>query len=165
MLLGGVRGFNALIKMAKNKQLSRGREEQKMSVASTAGAGVQASVATRWMQLISVVICMVMIANLQYGWTLFVNPMNKTMGWSKEAIQFGYAVFIALETWLTPIDGWIVDSLGPKRGPKLMVALGGLLVGLGWVINSVADSLTLLYVGCSVAGIGGGAIYATEQPT
>jgi OFA family oxalate/formate antiporter-like MFS transporter len=132
-----------------------------MSVASTAGAGVQASAATRWIQLASVVICMIMIANLQYGWTLFVNPMNKAQGWSKEAIQFGYAVFIALETWLTPVDGWIVDIMGPKRGPKLMVAFGGLFVGLGWIINSVADSLTMLYVGCSIAGIGGGAIYAT----
>jgi OFA family oxalate/formate antiporter-like MFS transporter len=104
---------------------------------------------------------MVMIANLQYGWTLFVNPMNKAHGWSIAAIQFGYSVFIALETWLTPVEGWIVDALGPKRGPKLVVAFGGLFVGLGWVVNSAADSLTMLYVGCAIAGVGGGAIYAT----
>jgi MFS transporter, OFA family, oxalate/formate antiporter len=133
-----------------------------MSVASTVGSGVQASAATRWTQLASVVVCMVMIANLQYGWTLFVNPINKAHGWSIAAIQFGYAVFIALETWLTPIEGWIVDVLGPKRGPKLVVAFGGLFVGLGWIINSVADSLTMLYAGCIVSGIGGGAIYATS---
>jgi MFS transporter, OFA family, oxalate/formate antiporter len=133
-----------------------------MSVASsTVGAGVQASAATRWFQLLSVIVCMIMIANLQYGWTLFVIPMNKTQGWSREAIQYGYAVFIALETWLTPIDGWIVDILGPKRGPKIMVAFGGLFVGLGWVINSMADSVAMLYLGCSIAGVGGGAIYAT----
>jgi OFA family oxalate/formate antiporter-like MFS transporter len=132
-----------------------------MSVASTVETGVQASTATRWIQLISVIICMVMIANLQYGWTLFVGPINKVQGWSPAAIQTGYAVFIALETWLTPIDGWIVDILGPKRGPKLMVALGGLFVGIGWIINAAADSLTMLYLGCIISGIGGGAIYAT----
>jgi OFA family oxalate/formate antiporter-like MFS transporter len=132
-----------------------------MSVASTVETGVQASTATRWIQLISVIICMVMIANLQYGWTLFVGPINKAQGWSPAAIQTGYAVFIALETWLTPIDGWIVDILGPKRGPKLMVALGGLFVGIGWIINAAADSLTMLYLGCIISGIGGGAIYAT----
>jgi OFA family oxalate/formate antiporter-like MFS transporter len=104
---------------------------------------------------------MVMIANLQYGWTLFVSPINKAQGWSREAIQFGYAVFIALETWLTPIDGWIVDILGPKRGPKIMVAFGGVFVGIGWIINAAADSLTMLYLGCIISGIGGGAIYAT----
>jgi len=105
---------------------------------------------------------MVLIANLQYGWTLFVNPINKQYGWSIAAIQFAYSIFIALETWLTPIEGWIVDYLGPQRGPKLVVALGGLFVGVGWVINSVADSLTMLYLGAVVSGIGGGAIYATS---
>jgi MFS transporter, OFA family, oxalate/formate antiporter len=132
-----------------------------MSLASTVGTDVQASTATRWTQLVSVVVCMIMIANLQYGWTLFVNPMSKAHGWSIAAIQVGYSVFIALETWLTPVEGWIVDALGPKRGPKLMVAFGGIFVALGWIINSAADSLTMLYVGCAIAGVGGGAIYAT----
>src|SRR5450432_2839823 len=117
---------------------------------------------TRWTQLIFCVICMVMIANLQYGWTLFVNPINKSHGWSIAAIQFAFAVFIALETWLTPIEGWIVDSLGPQRGPKLMVAFGGVTVAIGWVINAYADSLWLLYLGAVVSGVGGGAVYATS---
>src|SRR6266478_4257724 len=133
-----------------------------MSVASTVGTSVKTLGAVRWSQLFSVIICMVMIANLQYGWTLFVNPINKQYGWSIAAIQFAYSVFIALETWLTPIEGWIVDILGAQRGPKLMVAFGGITVALGWIINSFADSLTLLYLGAVVSGIGGGAIYATS---
>jgi MFS transporter, OFA family, oxalate/formate antiporter len=133
-----------------------------MTVASTVGAGTRTLSATRWSQLVTVILCMVLIANLQYGWTLFVNPINKQYGWSIAAIQFAYSIFIALETWLTPIEGWIVDYLGPQRGPKLVVALGGLFVGVGWVINSVADSLTMLYLGAVVSGIGGGAIYATS---
>jgi OFA family oxalate/formate antiporter-like MFS transporter len=121
-----------------------------------------ASVTERWVQLISVIICMVMIANLQYGWTLFVNPINKAHGWSIVAIQFAFSIFIALETWLTPIQGWFVDILGPRRGPKLVVALGGILVAAGWIINSIADSLELLYLGAAVGGTGGGAVYATS---
>jgi MFS transporter, OFA family, oxalate/formate antiporter len=117
---------------------------------------------TRWAQLVSVIICMVMIANLQYGWTLFVNPIAKAHGWSIAAIQFAFSVFIALETWLTPIEGWIVDILGPRRGPKLMVAFGGIMVAAGWIVNSVADSLSLLYLGAVIGGIGGGAVYATS---
>jgi OFA family oxalate/formate antiporter-like MFS transporter len=31
----------------------------------------------RWMQLTIGVVCMAMIANLQYGWTYFVGPMAK----------------------------------------------------------------------------------------
>jgi MFS transporter, OFA family, oxalate/formate antiporter len=129
--------------------------------------------ATRWSQLIFVIICMVLIANLQYGWTLFVNPLREAHGtwgfdflwWhfdSLAAIQLAFSIFIALETWLTPISGWIVDNLGPQRGPKLMVAFGGVAVALGWIINSVAESLPLLYLGAVVGGIGGGAVYATS---
>ncbi len=124
-------------------------------------SGASAVEGTRWRQLICAIICMVMIANLQYGWTLFVNPINKAHGWSIASIQFAFAIFIALETWLTPIEGWIVDVLGPQRGPKVMLGFGGIFVGAGWVIDAYADSLTMLYLGAVVLGIGGGAIYAT----
>jgi MFS transporter, OFA family, oxalate/formate antiporter len=117
---------------------------------------------TRWAQLLSCIVCMILIANLQYGWTLFVNPINKAHGWSIASIQFAFSIFIALETWLTPIQGWIVDVLGPRRGPKLMVAFGGIMVALGWIINSYAQSLEMLYLGAVVGGTGGGAVYATS---
>jgi len=134
-----------------------------MSVASTAGAYKQASAATRWTQLVSVIVCMVMIANLQYAWTFFVNPMHEAHAdWTTAAIQWAFFYFIALETWLTPIEGWIVDRLGPQTGPKLMVALGGLFAGAGWLINSYAETVDMLYVGAVVGGIGGGAVYATS---
>jgi OFA family oxalate/formate antiporter-like MFS transporter len=104
---------------------------------------------------------MALIANLQYGWTLFVVPINKAHGWSLASIQFAFSIFIALETWLTPIEGWIVDNLGARRGPKLVIAFGGIMVALGWIINSYAQSLEMLYLGAVVGGTGGGAVYAT----
>lgn len=115
----------------------------------------------RWLQLIFAILCMVLIANLQYGWTLFVNPINKAHGWSIASIQVAFSIFIALETWLTPVEGWIVDVLGPRRGPKIVVAIGGILVALGWIVNSRAESLEMLYLGAVLGGMGGGAIYAT----
>ncbi|HLG48829.1 MAG TPA: oxalate/formate MFS antiporter [Reyranella sp.] len=117
--------------------------------------------ANRWSQLWLGVVCMVLIANLQYGWTLFVNPMSKTHGWSLGAIQVAFSIFIATETWLTPFEGWIVDRLGPRRGPPLMIGAGGFLVGVAWIINAYAGSLTVLYVGAAISGTGAGAIYAT----
>ena len=132
------------------------------AVASTVTrSDAAATPATRWGYLAVCVICMVMIANLQYGWTFFVNPINKAQGWSIASIQFAFTLFIALETWLTPIGGWIVDVLGPQRGPKLMVAFGGIMVAIGWVINSYAATLEMLYLGAVISGIGGGAVYAT----
>jgi OFA family oxalate/formate antiporter-like MFS transporter len=120
-----------------------------------------ASDATRWGQLIGCLLCMVLIANLQYGWTFFVNPIAKAHGWSITSIQFAFSIFIALETWLTPIHGWIADGVGPRLGPKLVIAFGGIMVALGWIINSRAGSLEMLYLGAVVGGTGGGAVYAT----
>jgi OFA family oxalate/formate antiporter-like MFS transporter len=121
----------------------------------------QVSNSFRWMQLIIGVICMAMIANLQYGWTYFVNPMAKAHSWDVGSIQIAFSIFVALETWLTPLEGWIVDTLGPQRGPKLMVAAGGIFVAIGWLINGWANSLEMLYLGAVVSGVGAGGIYAT----
>jgi OFA family oxalate/formate antiporter-like MFS transporter len=120
-----------------------------------------ASSSFRWLQLTAGIICMVLIANLQYGWTLFVQPMAQAHHWDLAGIQFAFSLFIAFETWATPIDGWIVDSLGPKLGPKVMIAIGGVLVAAGWIVNSFADTLTMLYVGAILSGIGAGGVYAT----
>jgi len=126
-------------------------------------ASDRASVAlgARWTQLIICIICMILIANLQYGWTYFVNPINKAHGWSIASIQVAFTIFIALETWLTPVAGWIADTLGVRRGPKLVVAFGGITVAIGWIINAYAQSLEMLYLGAVVGGAGGGAVYAT----
>jgi MFS transporter, OFA family, oxalate/formate antiporter len=129
---------------------------------TTADSGAVATSATRWSQLIFCILCMVLIANLQYGWTFFVNPIQQAHhDWSLASIQFAFSIFIALETWLTPIEGWIVDTLGPRVGAKLVVGAGGILVALGWIINSRANSLEMLYLGAVVGGSGGGAVYAT----
>ncbi len=114
----------------------------------------------RWVQLIVGVLCMVLIANLQYGWTLFVQPMAKANSWSVAGIQVAFSIFVALETWCTPIQGWIVDRMGPQNGPRVMVAFGGILVAIGWIVNSYAGSLSALYFGSALTGIGGGAVYA-----
>lgn len=119
------------------------------------------SSATRWIQLLIGILCMIMIANLQYGWTLFVHPISDAHGWTLADIQIAFSIFVALETWLTPVEGWIADSLGPRLGPKLVAAAGGLLIAAGWIINSKVETLRGLYIGAAVSGIGAGAVYAT----
>ena len=124
--------------------------------------GSAASVGTnRWLQLIVAILCMVMIANLQYGWTLFVQPMSTAHGWAVADIQVAFSIFVALETWLTPIEGWIGDWIGAKNGPRLVIAFGGVTIALGWIVNSAAQSLPMLYFGAVLSGVGAGAIYAT----
>src|SRR5712692_4341056 len=127
-----------------------------MAVTSgAAGSRAKASEGTRWGQLIFGIICMVMIANLQYGWTLFVSPIDQKYHWGRAAIQVAFTIFVLTETWLVPVEGYLID----KFGPRVMISGSGLLVAIAWVINSVADSLFLLYLGAAVGGIGAGVIY------
>ena len=111
----------------------------------------------RVFQLIIGIVCMVMIANLQYGWNLFVNPINQAHHWGRTAIQVAFSIFVLAETWLVPVESWFVD----RFGPRIVVMIGGLLVGLAWVIDSMAASLPVLYVAAAVSGIGAGAVYGT----
>lgn len=117
----------------------------------------QASEATRWSQLIIGIICMVMIANLQYGWTLFTIPISQKHGWSLASIQVAFTLFVLFETWLVPAEGYLVD----RFGPRLVVFAGGCLTGLAWVLNSLAESLAMLYVAQAIGGLGAGAVYGT----
>ena len=111
----------------------------------------------RWIQLALGIVCMAMIANVQYGWTLFVAPMEAKHHWGLAAIQIAFSVFVVVETWLVPIEGWLVDRFGPRP----VIAGGAILAALGWILNAYADGLTLLYAAAAISGIGAGCVYGT----
>jgi OFA family oxalate/formate antiporter-like MFS transporter len=126
-----------------------------LAIAAGSAASARASESTRWGQLVFGIICMVMIANLQYGWTLFVGPIDQKYQWGRASIQVAFTIFVLAETWLVPFEGYLID----KFGPRIMISASGVLVAIAWVINSMADSLFLLYVGAAIGGIGAGVIY------
>jgi MFS transporter, OFA family, oxalate/formate antiporter len=111
----------------------------------------------RWLQLVAGVICMVMIANLQYGWTYFVDPIDARFHWGRTDIQIAFTIFVATETWLVPVEGWFVD----RFGPRIVVMFGGIVVALAWTLNSFATSLSMLYLAAAISGVGAGAVYGT----
>src|SRR6516225_8795216 len=110
-----------------------------------------------WVQLVIGIVCMVMVANYQYGWTLFVLPIGEKFGWSKAAIQVTFTLFVLFETWLVPAEGWLVD----KFGPRWMIVSGGILCLFAWLFMSFADSLGMFYFAGILGGIGAGAVYGT----
>src|SRR6266566_7746435 len=129
-----------------------------MALSKAAGQpGSEGLLRNRWVILLFSVISMVAVANLQYGWTLFVPPLSKQLGQDQTLIQVAFTVFVLLETWLVPFEGYLVD----KFGPKLLVMAGGVLAGLGWVGSGYANSLTALYLAYAVAGLGAGIVYGT----
>ncbi len=126
------------------------------AVASSSAAS-SASPLTPWIQLVSGVICMAMIANLQYGWTIFVGPIDAKHHWGKAAIQGTFTLFILLETWLVPFEAYLAD----RFGPRLLVMIGGVMIGFSWVLFSWANTLTALYIGGMIGGVGTGLVYGT----
>ncbi|WGD28627.1 oxalate/formate MFS antiporter [Ancylobacter sp. WKF20] len=124
---------------------------------AAAGPGADFSEGRRWLQLVVGVVCMVATANIQYAWTLFVPEIQKTFGWERASIQIAFTIFVLVQTWLAPIEGYFID----KFGPRFMVAFGALMIGTAWVLNSQATTLMGFYVGAAVGGIGVGSIYAT----
>ncbi|MBC8725412.1 oxalate/formate MFS antiporter [Paraburkholderia sp. 31.1] len=111
----------------------------------------------RWWQLVIGMVCMALVANLQYAWTLFVAPMHARHHWSEASIQLAFSIFILTETWLVPFEGWLVDRFGPRP----VVAAGAVCAGLSWILNSHATTLGMLYFAAVIGGIGAGGVYGT----
>jgi len=109
----------------------------------------------RWVQLTAGIVAMMAIANLQYAWTLFTKPIQAHLHVSLVAVQWTFTLFVALETWLVPFEGYLVD----KIGPRFMLGAGAVLVGLGWVGSGYAETINSLYFWYGVGGIGAGIVY------
>ena len=117
----------------------------------------KSALANPWVQLVIGVICMASVANLQYGWTLFVDPIDAKHHWGRAAIQLAFTLFVLIETWLIPVEGYLVD----RFGPRWVVITGSILVAAAWVLNSVASTLPVLYFAAALGGIGTGCVYGT----
>ena len=114
------------------------------------------NVNSRWFQLGASLVAMIMIANLQYAWTLFVNPLREGNGWTLADVQWAFTVFILFQTWVQPLDGWLIDRLGPRG----FITAAGLLCGLGWAGMGYATSLPALYALYAMAGTGAAFVYS-----
>ena len=80
---------------------------------------------SRWVQLAGSVVAMLMIANLQYSWTLFVQPMRAATGWKLSDVQWAFTLYILFQTWVMPLEGWLID----RMGPRIFISIAGVICG------------------------------------
>src|SRR6204780_1716940 len=111
---------------------------------------------TRWVQLVLGLIAMMSISSPQYVWTLFTKPLQETLGATLPAVQVTFTILVVLQTWLSPVQGYLVD----RFGARMLIGAGCLLSGLGWISSAYATSLTGLYLTYGLfCGIGTGIVY------
>jgi oxalate/formate antiporter len=123
---------------------------------STVNGSVSSAASTRWIQLVLGLIAMMSISSPQYVWTLFTKSFQDNLHTTLPAIQITFSILIVLQTWLSPAQGYLVD----KFGPRLLIAVGCVLSGLGWVTSAYVTSLTGLYLTYGLfCGIGTGIVY------
>src|SRR5260221_9029551 len=114
------------------------------------------ALARRWRQLVLGVIAMMAISSPQYVWTLFVKPLQATTSASLPAIQVTITILIVLQTWLSPLQGFLIERVGPR----LLITIGAGLSGLSWILAAQVTSLVALYLTYGLfAGIGTGFVY------
>jgi OFA family oxalate/formate antiporter-like MFS transporter len=109
----------------------------------------------RWFQLSAFLIAMLMIANLQYAWTLFVKPVQAGTGWKLSDIQLAFTLFILFQTWAQPVQGWLID----RMGPRLFISIAGVLCGVGWGGLGLVSSLPAFYTLYVLAVLGAALVY------
>jgi oxalate/formate antiporter len=123
---------------------------------TVSGVSAQSTTSTRWVQLVLGLIAMMSISSPQYVWTLFTKPLQEALGAQLSAIQVTFTLVIVLQTFLSPLQGYLVD----KFGARLLIGVGCLLSGLGWITAAYATSLTSLYLTYGLfCGIGTGIVY------
>ena len=119
-------------------------------------SGARSTSATRWIQLGLGLLAMMSISSPQYVWTLFVAPFQSATGAALPAVQITFSILIVLQTWLAPLQGWLVD----RFGPKFLIAAGAALTGLGYVLAAQATTITALYLTYGgLCGFGTGIVY------
>ena len=110
----------------------------------------------RWVQLLLGVIAMMAISSPQYTWTLFTGPLNQKLGTTLAQLQWTFSLLIILQTFLSPLQAYLVD----RFGPKLLISAGAILSGGAWVLAAQVSNLEMLYLTYGIiGGFGTGIIY------
>src|ERR1700761_6051301 len=115
-----------------------------------------AATSTRWIQLLLGLIAMMSISSPQYSWLFFTQSLQDGLGVKLSELQVTFTLVIVLQTFFSPLQGYLVD----RFGARLLIATGCLLSGLGWITAGYATSLTGLYLTYGLlCGLGTGIVY------
>ena len=99
----------------------------------------------------SLVMVLLGIAGL-HGLGVFFSALQREYMWSSALLSGAFALSRAESGFLGPVEGYLVDRIGPRK----MVAIGLVILGFGFVLLSRVDSLPSFYLALVVIALGTG---------
>jgi len=92
-----------------------------LGMTTVSGVSAQSTVtSTRWIQLVLGLIAMMSISSPQYGWAFFTKSLRDSLDVQLSTLQWTFTILIVLQTFLSPIQGYLID----KFGARLLIASG-----------------------------------------
>ena len=76
-------------------------------------------------------------AGFMHAYTVFLVTFVEVFGWSRAQVSIAYSVGQFVSGISSPLVGWLVDRLGPRR----LILMGGTMLTLGLLANSQATQL------------------------
>jgi OFA family oxalate/formate antiporter-like MFS transporter len=109
----------------------------------------------RWL-LIPLGIIVLLCLGTAYSWTIFRTPVQQTFQSSATDSLLPFTVLLVVFSILMPITGFYIGRFGPRR----IVAVGAIIMGIGYILSGFANSIPAIVLTYGViAGAGVGMVY------
>lgn len=99
-----------------------------------------------WIVVIALTLVMTMVYGAEFSFGVFLKPLADGFGWTRAATSGA----LATSLWVSGFLGILMGALTDKYGPRRVIAIGGLLSGLGYLLLSHTGALWQLYIGFGV---------------
>lgn len=122
---------------------------------------LQTKLPNRWLIVAAGIIIQLCLGTM-YAFSVFRNPLMEKFGWTVTETSLAFTITLVFFTLTMVFAGRWQDKVGPRK----VGTVGGILLGLGCLLASRTNSLTVLYLSYGViAGSGVGFAYVTPIAT
>lgn len=109
----------------------------------------------RWL-LIPLGLTVLLCLGTVYSWSIFRKPLEKAFSISATESLLPFTVLLVVFASLMPIAGFYIERVGSRK----VTAIGGIIMGIGYILSSFANNISMLVLTYGIiAGIGVGIAY------
>jgi len=102
-----------------------------------------------WLIVVTMTLVMTMVYGASFSFGIFLKPLSEWFGWARTSTSGAYAVSL----WTSGLLAVLMGALTDRYGPRIVLAIGGLFGGLGYLVLSGTGALWHLYAGFAVIAV------------